>query len=181
MLKHDPNYRRLKLGGRGFLGSSSYWLARDHLLVVEVANYTERYRRFYFRDLQAVIIQQSNYRFLVNVIVGLLAILILVGFLLAMSSGGMNATALMILAVIELTPLTLLLINQLRGPTCSVHLRTAVQTQKLANLTRWAKADQLVAELTPLVQSAQTAPATEAVSGSAAPGTAAPGDRPPVA
>src|SRR6187402_736892 len=78
MLKTDSNYRRMKIGGRGWNGSASYWLGSDHLLVVEVVNYVERYRRFYFRDIQAMVVQQSRQQLWVNFALGMLTLLILV-------------------------------------------------------------------------------------------------------
>lgn len=158
MLKKDPNYRRLKLGGRGSFNSSSYWLGPDHLFVVEVSNYTERYRRFYFRDLQAVIVQQTNTRLVWNIVLVALPVFALAIFSLAsggnVSSSGMLVFFGIVLGIFGL----LLLIHNRRGPTCSVHLRTAVQTQKLSNINRWRQADRLIAELTPLIQAAPTAP-----------------------
>src|SRR5882724_2221817 len=62
MLKKDPNFRRLKIGGAGLAGVSSLWLGPDHLLVVEIAGITEKYRRFYFRDIQAVIVEPRDGR-----------------------------------------------------------------------------------------------------------------------
>jgi hypothetical protein len=65
-----------------------------------------------------------------------------------------------------------LLINLTRGPTCTVLVRTAVQTQKIPGLTRQKKAAKLMAWLTPAIAAAQgaspapaTAPATSDIPG----------------
>ncbi len=162
MLKRDPNFTRLKkLGGRGYLGRVSYWLGVDHLLVVEVTNYNERYRRFYLRDLQAVIVQRNRNRMWGNIVAGVMAIVPALGTLALLSDGEYAGAALVggILALFGV----FMLVNTLRGPMCSVHLRTAVQTQKLANINRWRRAEFLIETLTPLVQSLQ-ASASEAPS-----------------
>lgn len=149
-LKHDPSYRRLKLGGRGTFSSTSYWLGPDHLLVVEVSNYQERYRRFYFRDLQAVIVQKTSVRLIFNAVAGGIAALLLIIFL-RLLIGDAADSAMVVAPGVPLVGLLIgLVVNNLRGSTCTVHLRTAVQTQKLAGLSRRKHADRLLTELAPL-------------------------------
>lgn len=176
MLKNDPDFTRLrKLGGRTSMGSASYWLGRDHLMVVEVSNYNERYRRFYFRDIQAVIVQRNSLRMWGNIILGVLMLLPLVisaslAFSIARWQEG-EIAAMIIVGVIWLMLGWGMLVNILRGPTCSTHLRTAVQTQKLMGITRQRRAELLLETIEPSIQQAQlsgagTAPvATEAVTG----------------
>lgn len=48
-------YRQLPGTRRGFLFGSSVWLGSDHLLLVNSARFRETYRRFYFRDIQAIV------------------------------------------------------------------------------------------------------------------------------
>ncbi len=158
MLKKDPNFTRLKkLGGRGYLGRVSYWLGVDHLLVVEVTNYNERYRRFYFRDLQAVIVQRNRNRMWGNIAIAVLGCLFLSLLVLA-GFGNSNALPLIVIfSIVFLLAVIVLLINTVGGPMCSIHLRTAVQTQKLTGITRWRRAEFLIGTLTPLIQSAQSA------------------------
>jgi hypothetical protein len=48
-------YRRLPGRRRGFLFGSSVWLGPDHLLLVKSARFREEYKRFYFRDVQAIV------------------------------------------------------------------------------------------------------------------------------
>jgi hypothetical protein len=169
MLKNDPNYRRLKLGGAGLFGVSSLWLAADHLLVVEDAGYVEKYRRFYFKDIQALIVQQTSLRMWWNLGLGVCIAACLVILLLIASDSSSQAVVLIsvgsVFALIFGVPL---LINILRGPTCSVSVRTAVQTQKIPNLVRRNKADKLLEILKPVITAAQTsAPAAAPVSPSA--------------
>jgi hypothetical protein len=57
-----------------------------------------------------------------------------------------------------------LMVNTLRGPTCSVQVRTAVQNQNLSGVSRWRKADALMAALAPLLNAAQSSSATAAQS-----------------
>lgn len=48
-------YRKLPGRRRGFLFGSSVWLGPDHLLLVKSSRFREEYRRFYFRDIQAIV------------------------------------------------------------------------------------------------------------------------------
>jgi hypothetical protein len=157
MLKRDSKFRRLKYGGRSSTGSSaSYWLGGDHLFVVEVSNYNERYRRFYFRDIQALIIQRNRQRMWSNIIAGFLAgLLVLATAALLMDGETDGAIFFGCFAVLSLAGIW---INTVRGPTCAVYLRTAVQTQKLTGIVRWKKAGAFVEELSPFIQASQSSP-----------------------
>lgn len=180
MLKRDPNYQNLKAGSRSMLGQSSYWLGPNHLLVVEVTNYVERYRRFYFRDVQAILVQHSQRRFWWNLglgigLAGALLIFLALAFP-ALQQGFNNADYFITgawLAVVLLFT-TFLLVNTLRGPTCAVYLRTAVQTQKLPGLGRQRKADGFVAALQTHIAAAQAPSAAEVQSPAPAPPPSAP-------
>jgi len=163
MLKKDPGYRRLKLGRAGLTSTSSFWQAPDHLLIVEVTGCVEKYRRFYFRDIQAVIVQKTRTRSLWNVglIMGLLLMLVI---LLQVSWDGRSddAAGLFICAFLAFSLIASLALNLLRGPTCTVLIRTAVQTQVLPNINRRKKADKLVEQIGPAIIAAQTTPAAPA-------------------
>jgi hypothetical protein len=156
VLTKDPGYKRLKLGGRSWVNNATYWIGSNHLLVVEVANYVERYRRFYFRDIQTILVQNSPARLGWNIGFGVVAGLLLMGLLASAFSGSRDNVSVTIWFAFFLLFAACLMINTLRGPSCSVHVRTAVQTQKLAGVSRWRKADALVTALTPLIHEAQS-------------------------
>jgi len=155
MLKNDPDFTRLKkLGGRTSMGSASYWLGRDHLMVVEVSNYNERYRRFYFRDLQAVIVQRNNFRMWGNIVAAALGSVSFIPMVVAF--GTPEAWPIIaFFTILLLSSMIGIFFNTLRGPTCSTHLRTAVQTQKLMGITRQRRAELLLETIEPLIQQAQ--------------------------
>ena len=161
MLKRDPNFTRLKkLGGRGYLNRVSYWLGVDHLLVVDVTYYNERYRRFYFRDLQAVIVQKNRRHFWLNVIFGVVLSFALMPFLFVPRLAiwrwpESDVVSAIVGGIFVILSMYSIIVNSLRGPTCSMHLRTAVQTQKLTGISRWRRAESLIETLAPLILSAQ--------------------------
>ncbi|HEV2392980.1 MAG TPA: hypothetical protein VG146_11535 [Verrucomicrobiae bacterium] len=162
MLQKDPAYRRLGAGGHGAFGSASYWAGTDHLLVVVTAGYEESYRRFLFSDVQALIARKTRLHYVWGFASAALAIgclLICLSILNSQPFGSLSAaswTALGILAGIALIFIVLVLINWWLGPACLCHLRTAVQLVALPHLTRWRKAQKLMAELAPLIMESQS-------------------------
>lgn len=153
------------------MGRSSFWLGPDHLLVVEVAGAVEKYRRFYFRDIQAVIIQKTNKRLWWSIgwsVVLLLSLAALLDTAWGMESRDVGAVV--FCGVLSFFFGLGLLMTFLSGPTCVVLLRTAVQTQALPNLSRRKKAEVLLTQFSPAILTAQTAAATPAAAATGEPG-----------
>jgi hypothetical protein len=191
MSAKPKEYRRLPGRGikrQGFLAGSftarraRLWLGQDHLLSVESQWYTEEYRRFYFRDIQAIIIRKTLTGRIINIVLGVLALLNLLGAFA--STDGLRVFWSVIMGVFAF----FLLLNTLAGPTSACHLRTAVQTEELASLRRVRRARKVLARVRPLIAEAQgeltpeeIAGRTEPVAGSAFSAPAAPpGAAPPV-
>ena len=148
-------YRRLPGAGWGVLGRSSLWLGKDHLLAAETYGFTENYRRFYFHDLHAIVIQESRGRRDWNLILGLIAGLIGALFGLILLVSGMDRAGWILVSVLETPLLLALLSNSLRGPTCRVQIQTAVQSAELPSLRRLKNAERMIATVRPLIESAQ--------------------------
>ncbi len=103
------------------------WMARDHLLLISRIGYTETYKRFYFRDIQAVIIRKTSTAFVVNMIVLILALwCLLLAWILS------DTTARVVWAFIGAFFVFIDLVSLWRGPSCVTHIKTAVQTEHLA-------------------------------------------------
>ncbi len=149
------DYRRLPGTGWGILGRSSLWLGKDHLLAAETYGFTESYRRFYFHDLQALVIQNSRARRDWNLIVGLIAGLIGALFGLILLLSGMDTPGWIIFAILEFPLLLALLFNSLRGASCKVRIQTAVQSAELPSLRRLKNAERMIATIRPLIEQAQ--------------------------
>jgi hypothetical protein len=58
-----PGTRIISAGTR-----TSLWLAPDHLLALERTVGSERYRRFYLRDIEAVIVRRTSRRAILNIV-----------------------------------------------------------------------------------------------------------------
>jgi len=52
-------YRKLPGRRRGFIRVSSVWAGPDHLLLVRGSRFREEYKRFYYRDVQAIVIARA--------------------------------------------------------------------------------------------------------------------------
>ena len=55
-----PDFPYVKLPGsyRGFFRQASLWEGADHILLVSGSRFSEEYRRFYYRDIQALLVEK---------------------------------------------------------------------------------------------------------------------------
>src|SRR6058998_2759471 len=119
MARGEKAYRRLPGREAGFLSYSRLWLGPDHLLVARTAFFSEEYKRFYFRDIQAVVTRRTEFREILNVIFVITGVIF--GVLAGFTGSGWQA----FLVVMTVTFFFALIVNWLRGPTCVCHVRTA--------------------------------------------------------
>src|SRR5262245_127100 len=101
--------------------SSSLWLGGDHLLVVESNGYSEKYRRFYFKDIQALTICKTRTTMVRVIGVGVLALFFA---LLALAMRD-EVVALCVVGGIAVLLAILGMCDALFGPSASCSLRTA--------------------------------------------------------
>ena len=52
-------YRKLPGTRRGFIQKSSVWAGPDHLLLVRGSRFRDEYKRFYYRDVQAMAVARA--------------------------------------------------------------------------------------------------------------------------
>jgi len=146
-------YRRLP--GRAFslISRDSLWLAEDHILSVQSNHFSETYRRYYFRDIQAVAIQRTAPISPLTYVAGAVA----AAFLAPGVLFEFQRTFLWIAGGLFLA-LTLALIGL--GPTCACYIQTAVSRDRLGSL-RWIRtAERALNVLQPSIEQVQ-GPVTE--------------------
>jgi hypothetical protein len=152
----SPEYQRLtRARSNGMLAvavvsRTSLWLGADHLLVVNTNGYTETYKRFYFRDIQAFILQRTAEATIMNIVLAIPFVLLVVAALVAQGT----EMKIFLFALAGLLAV-LALINVLRGRTCRCCLRTAVQLERLPPLNRVRRAQKVFSQLRPLIAAAQ--------------------------
>jgi hypothetical protein len=135
-------------------GSTQLFLAEDHLLAVTSHYFTEAYRRFYFRDIRSIVVQQTHgwwIKALVHFAIGAgFASLLLVGLASSWPVGGMVtlsifAALFLLLALAELLP----------GPSCRTFVQTAVQRERLWSLGRVRRVRKALKVLRPKIEELQ--------------------------
>ncbi|MGA3283774.1 MAG: hypothetical protein ABSD57_04865 [Verrucomicrobiota bacterium] len=139
-----------------FMSRTSLWLGKDHLLCVDSSGYTETYKRFYFRDIQAVILMATRRRAIWNWVLGApttIFLMLLLGTLAGRSNS--NTVAITIYAVCASVFALPLVINNFLGPSCICHLRTAVQAEELPSLNRVHRAHKVLNRIRPFIVAAQ--------------------------
>ncbi len=148
MARKERIYRRLP--GRPFspFGVSSFWHGPDHLLLVESAFFKERYRRFYYKDIQAVVMHRTSLHWVWTALWSGLALLF--GIIVFMTPGTHYVSA-TLLAI----SLAALAVNLILGPCCRVFLQTAVQRQHLRTLKRVRAAAKTMDRIKSLVEAQQ--------------------------
>ena len=146
----ERRYRRLP--GRPFspFRRDSLWLAEDHVLSVQSNRFSETYRRYYFRDIQAFTIQRtasiSPWTFAVGTVA---AVFLAPGLFFDFQSPFLWVTGGLFLAI------TLAFIGL--GPTCACYIQTAVSRERLGSL-RWIRtAEKALDMLQPGIEQVQGA------------------------
>jgi hypothetical protein len=133
---------------------TSLWLGEDHLLCVDTNGYTESYKRFYFRDIQAVTIRESARRNIYNAILVLPVVICFVGLVIT-GLEGKNIAGIIAWSVFFALFGIPLVVNNVRGATCACQLRTAVQIEDLPSLSRVRQTRKILNKIRPRLAAAQ--------------------------
>ncbi len=166
MAPKKKTYQRLP--GRAFslIAAQKLWQASDHLLWVETAMFQERYKRFYYQDIQALVLCRTNHHLAWSFLWGAFALLF---GIVAMSVSGTPYVS----ATLVIVFLLLLAMNLAMGPGCQVRLQTAVQVQQLKCLRRVRTANRAMDRILALIETAQGRLDLEALPASTVPTQAA--------
>ncbi|MBL0714820.1 MAG: hypothetical protein JJV98_14085 [Desulfosarcina sp.] len=147
MAREKRRYRKLSKTG-GLFAYYSFWQGPDHLLSAETAMAGEDYRRFYYRDIQAIIIQKTGLHHVYSFLFGLPCILALI-------VGTLGDTMPHLWLIFSALTGLMLAINLYRGSTCVCHIRTAVQNVKIKALVRMRRMNRVLDQIAPLIADAQ--------------------------
>jgi hypothetical protein len=140
-------YRKLPGAYRSPMNKWTLWIAADHLLLIRSWRLSEEYRRFYFRDVQAIIVRRrdgaSHQPVIRFAIMGILGVLFLVSY--RGEFGGL--TSLLLFGY---------LFWWLRRPDCVCHIQTATQTERIPPLSRLHTANRVIREIRSKIEAAQS-------------------------
>lgn len=162
MSKAPKEYIRLSGRGSNAQGIAvsrshcSLWMGADHLLQVERYGFTETYKRFYYRDIQAVEIRRTAIAAWSAGILGFVTGIFAISGLAVSDSVGRA-----VLWTIGGVFFVFLLVDLIRGPSSVVHIKTAVQWEKLPAWKRLRTAHKGMAKLRPRILEAQGQMAVE--------------------
>ena len=137
-----------------FQSRASLWLGPDHLLCVETNGYSETYKRFYFRDIQAITIRESSRRNIYNAMLVLPVVICFVGLVIT-ALAGENVVGIIVWSVFLVLFATPFVVNNVCGATCVCQLRTAVQIEDLPSLCRVRQTRKILGKIRPLIAAAQ--------------------------
>lgn len=128
---------------------ASMWTGEDHLLCLYSTGLSEDYKRFYYRDIQAITTQQTpHYKTQI-------VILVLLSMVLAYPSIALSGTPATIFMIMTGLFMAFLIVHVLRGPTCSCYLYTAVSKEELPSLNRLKNAITSLSIISPLIEEVQ--------------------------
>lgn len=151
-LPEDPNYRRLKVAHRTPWGSATYWLAEDHLLIVQVVGFVETYRRIDRADIQVILVQPSSWgrvATFLSVAGVIFSLMTSGGFVMAMQANADFLPFAVLAGVGAVVCLAALGWSLTRWRSCRTVLQTAVQAHGLPGVDTLPLARRLIAELQP--------------------------------
>lgn len=158
-------YERLTRPRFGLNGFGALWLGSDHLLLVNNAFAVERYRRWYLREIQAVVIRRTTTRLVWNSILGVFAFLLFsaAGACLYASGTSSSSDDIMVLSVIAAVfgfvgfgLVAAAAVNTGMGPGCTVFIQTPHGLDRLSTPNRVPSVRKLTEQLQPLLVAAQT-------------------------
>ena len=148
MKQNPPAYKKLSRKFFTLFTRRTLWKGPDHLLWVDRAMMHEIYKRFYYKDIQAMVVIKNNNMQIFNLAWGGLALVL---GIIAFSGPGVPYFS----GSFALLSMLLLAINLMMGHCCEVRLKTAVQEEKLTCLTRVKKAEKVLLLIKNLVEKEQ--------------------------
>lgn len=148
MARKPKTYRKLASSGFSAALRHSLWEGPDHLLWVESAILQEHYRRFYFQDIEAVLVHRTGRRTAWTWALGAPFFLFTA---IAVFSDGIALFSIFMAALLAV----LTAVQWLKGPGCRVYLQTAVQKYRIANLVRMRKALRVMDRIRASVEAVQ--------------------------
>ena len=149
MAKAPKEYRKLPGRGATLTHYVRLYAGADHLLQVASTGFTESYKRFYYRDIQAITLRKTYFGKATNAVLGATVAVFGVPALFTSAPVTIVLASLAGLFAIGLGA------NIALGATCVCHIRTAVQHEKMASLSRLRRARRVLARLRPLITAAQ--------------------------
>jgi len=143
----EEQYRRLPGRKRGVGSSASLWMGSDHILLVKSGWFREEYKRFYLRDIQAIVVAPGARFYVSRAMVGFAVI-----WLFAMAFLPASAKLAWELGIVAMVAAWLAISV---GWSCRCRLYTAVSKDDLPSLYRTWTARRFLREIQPRIDDVQ--------------------------
>jgi hypothetical protein len=146
-------YKSLPGRGSSAIARTRLWEGPDHLLFVTSWPSGEGYRRFFFRDIQAIVIRRTARRMWINITLLVLA-LITAGPIVLF--GERDSGSLIAAGIVGGFWLLFVFVNSLFGATCETHIQTAIQIERISSLVRLRTTQRVLVRIQPKILAAQS-------------------------
>jgi hypothetical protein len=156
----SSNYLRLSPKNRTWTGFSQAWLGSDHLLIVNSNRLVERYQRFAFADIQAIVVAEGGRRAVWQAAAASVCFAASIWVQLTFGKG--------FFAAMGLAALVFAILDIARGPRCGCVLQTAVSGERLYPISRMRTARSFLATITPAIEAVQGSAPVEDLAAQAA-------------
>ena len=151
----DTHYQKLTPKQRRIGGYTQAWLGSDHLLILDLGSYAERYQRFALADIQAIVIVPGRNLLHWQVV----AVALSLGWFL-LTLGTESELGQVFYAISGAGAGILAIRDLVRGQRCTCMIQTAVSHHRLLSASRLRVARKFLAAVTPAIESAQGTLAT---------------------
>ncbi len=145
-------YKRLPGRKRGLLQAASLWSGEDHLLAVSGWRFTEDYKRYYYRDIQAIVVTRMP-RFVVSTGYLLSVAVTLAGWITVAAAGARGRAWLFFALIFAANSLLFAFFSIARS--CRCRILTAVSSDELPSLYRVGDAQKVLRIVEPVIAAAQ--------------------------
>jgi hypothetical protein len=160
MSASEAKYKKLRGRGASFLGVTQLWMAEDHLMAVTSVMGFEQYRRFFFQNIEALVMRRTAARLAWNVVLFLVMVLIAgCGYAISetFATRDSKTTTGIVTACLIAPFLIAAAINSFLGPTCSFWVQTSGGLEPLGAPARLRAARKVVDRIAPEIARAQMA------------------------
>ncbi|MFH0879929.1 MAG: hypothetical protein V2A34_09470 [Lentisphaerota bacterium] len=133
--KRNKEFVRMPGHGLSVVAPATLYAGPDHMVLIRRTGYVETYKRFYFNDIQAIIVQLTNHRLYWSLVFAVPLVMSLLWFLFSRQAQAVVAASLAAFWGL------LLLINALRGPCCAFRIQTRINEEKISMISRLRAAE----------------------------------------
>mgnify|MGYP001546421120 CR=1 FL=1 len=165
-------YKKFPFKKRKLVGASRLWIGPDHLLLVDSTGISETYRRFFYKDIQAVNLVKKNsnhYK-----MIALLLFTVLSGIAAVVSWKYYFPPGLVIFCIIGPVLAVYTVRQIIKGPACDCWVYSSVQKEKLLPVGTMKAGKRFIDFLLPRVEQVQGSLSPDSISAGQKRVTAAP-------